>query len=132
MDLIKPNHQETARATGLPTDTEKSLEKAGWKLLEKTGAKAALITTGERGMSLFDKGKPVKHLPTMGRKVFDVTGAGDTVIAAATAAMAAGAILKEAAIIANHAAGVVVAEIGTAAANYDEIAASMARERSKS
>jgi D-beta-D-heptose 7-phosphate kinase/D-beta-D-heptose 1-phosphate adenosyltransferase len=128
VDLIKPNNDETTRATGIPTDNEADLERAGWSLLEITKAKAALITTGERGMSLFDRGKSVRHLPTMAHDVFDVTGAGDTVIAVATAALAAGASFDEAAIIANHAAGVVVAEVGTAAATHKEIAASMVRE----
>ncbi len=121
VDLIKPNHHETARATGIPTDTEKGLEEAGWKLLEKTGAKAALITTGERGMSLFKPGDKVEHMKTAAREVFDVTGAGDTVIAVATAALSAGASLMESAIIANNAAGLVVAEVGTAAAKPADI-----------
>lgn len=129
VDLIKPNHNETTMATGLPTDSEADLDRAGWQFLEKTGAKAAIITTGERGMSLFARGRPVRHLPAMAHEVFDVTGAGDTVIAVATAALAAGANIEEAAIVANHAAGVVVAEVGTAAASREEIAASMARER---
>lgn len=129
VNLIKPNNDETQRATGIDTSTSAGIEKAGWKLLEKTGAKSALVTTGERGMSLFETGKTVKHLPTMAREVYDVTGAGDTVIAVATAAIVAGATLEEAAIIANHAAGVVVAEVGTAVAKPEEIIESMDRER---
>jgi len=132
VDLIKPNHHETASATNIKIDSEQALENAGRRLLEITGANAALITTGERGMSLFEGEKPVKHLPTMAKDVFDVTGAGDTVTAVAAAFVAAGATLKEAAITANHAAGIVVAEVGTAAATPEKIEASMARERNKS
>ncbi|MCK5832310.1 D-glycero-beta-D-manno-heptose-7-phosphate kinase [bacterium] len=129
VDLIKPNDNETSHATGIATDTEFNLENAGWKLLEMTSAKAALITTGERGMSIFKPGERVEHLKTMAQDVFDVTGAGDTVIAVATTALAAGANLIEAAIIANHAAGVVVGEVGTAAVNLEGIANSMVREK---
>jgi len=129
VDLIKPNHHETARATGISTATRVGLERAGRALLDMTGSVTALITTGERGMSLFQNGhSEVKHLETMAREVFDVTGAGDTVIAVATAALACGSSLIEAAIIANHAAGVVVAEVGTAAATREQISESMARE----
>jgi len=129
VDLIKPNIHETARATNIVIDSDETLEKAGWKLLDMTGARAALITKGEAGMSLFRSGHVAKHLPTLAREVFDVTGAGDTVTAVATASLAAGATLEEAAIIANHAAGLVVAEIGTAAVTSEIIAKSMARER---
>ena len=82
-------------------------------------------------MSLFQKGKPVHHMPTMALDVYDVTGAGDTVIAAATAALAGGANLREAAIIANHAAGIVVGEVGTAVAEPELILESMERERQR-
>lgn len=120
-DLIKPNIHEVSRATNMKIESTESLEKAGWKFLDITGAKSALITTGERGMSIFEKGKPVKHLPTTAREVFDVTGAGDTVIAVLTASISAGASLEESAIIANHAAGIVVGEVGTAVATPEEI-----------
>lgn len=129
VNLIKPNNHEAERATNIATSTEEGLEQAGWKLLDKTGAESAIITTGERGMSLFERGQKVKHFPTMAREVYDVTGAGDTVIAAASSAVVAGASLEEAVIIANHAAGVVVAEVGTAVARPEEIVQSMQRER---
>jgi len=129
VNLIKPNNHEAERATNISTSTEAGLEQAGWKLLDKTGAESAIITTGERGMSLFERGKSVKHFSTMAREVYDVTGAGDTVIAVASSAVIAGASLEEAVIIANHAAGVVVAEVGTAVARPEEIIQSMQRER---
>ena len=130
-DLIKPNNHEAELATGIKIASEKSLEKAGWQFLKTTGAKAALITTGERGMSLFEPGKPVCHMPTMARDVYDVTGAGDTVIAVAASAIVGGASLVESAVIANHAAGVVVAEVGTAVAKPERIISAMTRERNR-
>ncbi len=131
VNLIKPNNHEAERATGIETSSEKGLEKAGWKLLDKTGAGSAIITTGERGMSIFEHGRAVRHLPTMAREVYDVTGAGDTVIATATTSIIAGATLEEAAIIANHAAGIVVAEVGTAVAKPEQIFESMGVEKCK-
>ncbi|HEB02648.1 MAG TPA: D-glycero-beta-D-manno-heptose-7-phosphate kinase, partial [Nitrospirae bacterium] len=77
-----------------------------------------LITRGEAGMSLFEKRK-VTHIPTLAKHVYDVTGAGDTVIASMALARAAGATMGEAAVIANHAAGIVVAEVGTAVATSE-------------
>jgi len=73
-----------------------------------------LITRGEQGMSLFEKGGRITHIPTVAREVFDVTGAGDTVISALTLAMAAGAKIADAAKISNYAAGIVVGVVGTA------------------
>ncbi len=131
VNLIKPNHHEVARATNIKIASEQDLERAGWQLLKMTDAKTALITRGEQGMCLFEFEKPVKHLPTMAQEVYDVTGAGDTVIASVVAAIAGGASLEEAAIIANYAAGVVVTEVGTAAAAPEDIALAMERERKR-
>jgi D-beta-D-heptose 7-phosphate kinase/D-beta-D-heptose 1-phosphate adenosyltransferase len=78
-------------------------------------------------MSLFEKDR-ITHIPTVARKVYDVTGAGDTVISAFTLAHASGARLEQAAVIANHAAGIVVAEVGTAVASPDELLNSFERE----
>jgi D-beta-D-heptose 7-phosphate kinase/D-beta-D-heptose 1-phosphate adenosyltransferase len=88
--------------------------------MKKLSLKAALITRGEQGMSLFEANK-VTHIPTVARKVYDVTGAGDTVISAFTLACASGARLEDAAVIANHAAGIVVGEVGTAVATPEEL-----------
>ena len=93
---------------------ETSLSDAGEILLDRWEAEAVLITRGEHGMSLFRRGAPVRHFPTVARRVFDVTGAGDTVVATCALALGAGASLDEAAVLANHAAGIVVGEIGTA------------------
>jgi D-beta-D-heptose 7-phosphate kinase/D-beta-D-heptose 1-phosphate adenosyltransferase len=88
--------------------------------MRNLGCAAVLVTRGEQGMSLFQK-KGVTHIPTVARKVYDVTGAGDTVISAFTLAYACGASMEEAAVIANHAAGVVVGEVGTAVASPEQI-----------
>ena len=84
-------------------------------------AESLLITRGEKGMALFEKKGELTHIPTVARHVFDVTGAGDTVISALASAVCAGANLKEAAWISNHAAGVVIREIGTAQVSKKEL-----------
>lgn len=118
--LITPNHHEAELLTGLVIDGDRTLEEAGRKLLEKFGCEYALITRGEEGMSLFDK-TGGQHLPTFAREVFDVTGAGDTVIAALALASAGGATMEESAILANHAAGIVVGKVGTATVSRSEL-----------
>ena len=97
------------------------MEKLGQQLLKKIDADSILITRGEQGMSLFEKKKPVFHIPTRAREVFDVTGAGDTVISTLTLALAAGASLRQAAELANFAAGIVVAKLGTASVTAPEL-----------
>jgi D-beta-D-heptose 7-phosphate kinase/D-beta-D-heptose 1-phosphate adenosyltransferase len=88
---------------------------AGQRLLQMWRAKAVLITRGPEGMSLFRPRQAAQHFPTQAREVFDVTGAGDTVVAVCALALAAGARYEEAAVLANHAAGLVGDEIGTVA-----------------
>jgi D-beta-D-heptose 7-phosphate kinase/D-beta-D-heptose 1-phosphate adenosyltransferase len=118
--LITPNLKEASEGTGIDIVDEDSLKEAGRALMEKLSLPYVLITRGEHGMSLFEK-KKVTHIPTLAKKVFDVTGAGDTVIAALSLASAAGATMGESAVIANHAAGIVVAEVGTAVATTDAV-----------
>jgi rfaE bifunctional protein kinase chain/domain len=84
-----------------------------------------LITRGEHGMALFERGRKPLHIPTAAREVFDVTGAGDTVIATLALAVCAGAALGEAAALANYAAGVVVGKLGTATAAPEEVLAAV-------
>ncbi len=122
--IITPNKREAERASGFVIVDDESLVKAGNRLLEKTGAAHILITRGEEGMTLIEKGQHL-HLPTLAREIFDVTGAGDTVIATLTLAVAAGATVHEAADLANHAAGIVVGKVGTAAATTEELRASL-------
>ncbi len=124
VSIITPNKREAERASGLTILDDQSLVRAEDRLLEKTGAGHILITRGEEGMTLIEKGRHF-HLPTLAREVFDVTGAGDTVIATLTLAVAAGATVREAADLANHAAGIVVGKVGTAAATTEELRASL-------
>lgn len=121
VSLITPNHSEAGFAYGKRIRDEATLEEVGWGLLEKLEAEALLITRGEKGMSLFEKNRILTHFPTVAKEVFDVTGAGDTVISSFTCAFAAGASLKEAALISNHAAGIVVGEVGTAQVTREEL-----------
>ena len=118
--IVTPNKKEAVRASGVEIVDEASFIQAGEKLLEVTASDYLLITRGEEGMTLFD-GKEHSHIPTVAREVFDVSGAGDTVIASLTLAVAAGASIRDAAILANHAAGVAVGKLGTAAATGEEI-----------
>jgi len=87
-------------------------------------AECVVVTRGDEGMSLFVRGGEHVHLPTVAREVYDVTGAGDTVVSVLGAALGAGATMVEAAEIANHAAGIVIREIGTASVTPQEIVAS--------
>jgi D-beta-D-heptose 7-phosphate kinase/D-beta-D-heptose 1-phosphate adenosyltransferase len=123
VSLITPNVLEASSGSGIEIKDEASLLRAGRALLGKLGCRAVLITRGEQGMSLFERRK-VSHIPTVARKVYDVTGAGDTVISAFTLAFAAGATMEGAAVIANHAAGVVVGEVGTTVATPERVIAS--------
>lgn len=121
VSLITPNINEASLGSGLEIVDEKTLISSGKMLLKKLRCKAVIITRGDEGMSLFEKNGKVTHIPTCAREVYDVSGAGDTVIATLTLSHSAGAPLKDAAIIANHAAGVVVGKIGTAVATCEEI-----------
>jgi D-beta-D-heptose 7-phosphate kinase/D-beta-D-heptose 1-phosphate adenosyltransferase len=120
VSLITPNLIEASHGSGIEIRDEKSLIKAGNMLLKKLPCKAVLITRGEDGMSLFEKGNVI-HIPTVARHVYDVTGAGDTVIATFALSYAAGATMQQSASIANHAAGIVVGEVGTAVTTSTEI-----------
>lgn len=124
VSIITPNLSEAAHGSGIEITDEGSLERAGRVLLKKLSCEAVLITRGEEGMTLFTDNK-ITHIPTVARHVYDVTGAGDTVIATFTLSRAAGATLEEAAVIANHAAGIVVGEVGTAVATPDKLRQSL-------
>lgn len=119
---ITPNHLEAAQGIHYAVPkSQAGTEALGEKIIRKLRSKSLLITQGEKGMTLFEQGKKPLHIPTMAREVFDVTGAGDTVISTLTLALAAGADLKQAAYIANHAAGIVVAKVGTATCSPEEL-----------
>jgi D-beta-D-heptose 7-phosphate kinase/D-beta-D-heptose 1-phosphate adenosyltransferase len=121
VSVLTPNHLEAEQATGIRIRSSSDLEAAGRKILGLLKCDAVLVTRGEQGMTLFRQRLPPLHIPAAAREVFDVTGAGDTVIAALGLACSAGASLEEAARLANHAAGVVVGKLGTAAATPGEI-----------
>jgi D-glycero-beta-D-manno-heptose-7-phosphate kinase len=114
VSVITPNHHEASFAYGKRIRNEDDLKEVGWGLLNVLDADSILLTRGADGMALFEKGGKLTFLPASARRVFDVTGAGDTVISTIVNAVAAGASMPEAAFIANHAAGMVVAEVGTA------------------
>lgn len=119
--LVTPNLYEAARFAGMAVVTDDDIAQAAETILNELGCTAVLITRGEHGMTLFETGRPPHHIPTFAREVFDVSGAGDTVIAAAALALAAGASLAEAAELANRAAGVVVGKLGTATVELEEL-----------
>jgi rfaE bifunctional protein kinase chain/domain len=121
VSLITPNHHEAAFAYGKKIKDENILEEVGWGLLDRLEVEAILITRGEKGMSLFERDRSLTHFPTKAKKVYDVTGAGDTVISTFSSAFAAKASYKESALISNYAAGIVVGEIGTAQVTKDQL-----------
>ena len=120
VSVITPNKKEAAHISGIEIDSEETLIKAGRTLRARLGCEAVLITRGEEGMSLFQR-KRTTHIPTKAKEVYDVTGAGDTVIATLTMSLVAGASFEEAAMIANHAAGIVVSKLGTATVTPREL-----------
>lgn len=124
--VVTPNQLEAEQATGLRVSGPEKLEAVGRRILSILRCRAALVTRGEHGMSLFERGRESLHVPAAAREVFDVTGAGDSVIATLALALAAGASLPEAAFLANAAAGVVVGKVGTAQASPDEVLAALA------
>lgn len=112
VSVITPNSHEASLASGIEIEDDETLQRAGRRLLDMLNSDAILITRGEHGMSLFERNGNISHVPTTAKEVFDVTGAGDTVVGTFALAIAAGASMIEAAIIANHAAGIVVGTIG--------------------
>jgi rfaE bifunctional protein kinase chain/domain len=121
--LITPNHFEALRMTNLDEDSDEGLHQAARLIQEKLDCDAVLITRGERGIMLLERNHAPVFVETAAREVYDVTGAGDTVIATLAAALAAGASVLEAANLANHAAGIVVGKVGTATASAKELLA---------
>jgi rfaE bifunctional protein kinase chain/domain len=117
--VFKPNRKETEDALGIKLDSEERVFEAGRRLKEKLNPEYLLLTRGEKGMTLFSKNGDVHTIPTRARKVADVSGAGDTVIATITMALAAGAEIEEAATIANRAAGLVCEEVGVVPINRE-------------
>lgn len=134
LSLITPNRKEAFELAHLPDDTrhpnplaDANLMQAAERLLNELRPAVLLITLGELGMLLCQRGQKPFHIPTVAQEVFDVSGAGDTVIATFTLAIAAGASPVEAAILSNHAAGLVVGKIGTATTSPEELLGSFHR-----
>ncbi len=119
--LITPNTVEASKASGIEIVDEDTLHHAGMALLKDTESGAILITQGEHGMTLFERDGNTTHIPTVAKEVYDVTGAGDTVVATCALALASGATLREAAVLSNYAAGIVVGEVGTAVVSRSEL-----------
>ncbi len=125
--LITPNNKEACEMAGMEEKNDDEIIKVGKKLVSDLNTDI-LITRGEKGMSLFEKTGKVTNIPTKAREVYDVTGAGDTVVATLTMALAAGASKLEAAMLANHAAGIVVGKIGTSPVTLAELKKSIENE----
>jgi len=121
VSVITPNHHEAGFISGKRITSDKILEQVGWLLLDELNLESLLITRGEKGMTLFEKDRTRTDIPVEAKTVFDVTGAGDTVIASLTVAKSAGANMREAAFIANVAAGLAVARFGTARITRNEL-----------
>ncbi len=121
VDLITPNHHEAENIVHLPCHNDQEVERAGQTILSLISTRYLILKRGEQGMSVFDTQGTVHHIPTIAKEVYDVTGAGDTVIAVASLALLAGATIQEAALLANAAAGIVVGKLGTATVTAEEL-----------
>jgi D-glycero-beta-D-manno-heptose-7-phosphate kinase len=121
--VITPNHHEAQRAAGIEINDENGLRQVGEKLLNKYNFHALLITRGEEGMSLLERGQRITHTNFLAqaKEIYDVTGAGDTVIGVLALSLAACANLQEATCLANQAAGIVVGKVGTATVSQEEL-----------
>jgi D-glycero-beta-D-manno-heptose-7-phosphate kinase len=130
-DVITPNHHEAESALGIEdlngneAGKEELVREEAIRLLNQLHLKALLITRGEAGMSLYESEGMVTHIPTQAQAIYDVTGAGDTVIGVFSLCLAAGATFREAAEIANYAAGIVVGKVGTATVSREELRRSL-------
>jgi rfaE bifunctional protein kinase chain/domain len=123
--LVTPNMHEAQAATGIAIESPTELNDAAKRILRILRCQAALVTRGEHGVSLFERSKRPIHIRATAREVFDVTGAGDTVIATAAFVLGAGGSFKQAAVLANQAAGLVVGKLGTATTTPEEILGSL-------
>ncbi len=127
---ITPNNKEASEMAGIDITNDDDLERAAAAIIERVDCENLLITRGEKGMSLFRQDAAASHVPALAREVFDVTGAGDTVIAAFTTALVAGIDPIEAVKLANLAAGIVVGKLGTSVASMDELKAQIGKAQS--
>jgi rfaE bifunctional protein kinase chain/domain len=121
IDVITPNHHEAAAFCRIPIVDGESMVQAGTFMLTQLKCRSVLVTQGKDGMTLFEENDEITHIPTVARKVFDVTGAGDTVISAFCLGLAAGMDFKSAATLSNFAAGIVVGEVGTSTVKAEDL-----------
>ncbi len=128
---LTPNRAEAGGAVGRELESSADVQRAATEILKRLECEGLLITLGEDGMCLFERGGRRTLIPTVAQEVFDVAGAGDTVIAAFTLALAGGASMVQAARIANHAAGIVVGKLGVATATPAELRAKLNGRRVK-
>ncbi|HXV69608.1 MAG TPA: D-glycero-beta-D-manno-heptose-7-phosphate kinase [Nitrospira sp.] len=126
--VITPNHLEATQAAGVHGDDDQSINEAGAMIRQRLGCQSVLITRGEKGMSLYEGDGVSSHLPTRARQVYDVTGAGDTVIGTLALALATGASVKTGAMLANCAAGIVVGMVGTATVTPKQLSEALGNE----
>jgi len=126
---LTPNRAEAEQAVGRELNTDADVRRAGEEIVRRLECEALLMTLGEGGMSLFERGGRRTTIATVAQEVFDVAGAGDTVIAAFTLALASGAKMEQAARIANYAAGVVVGKVGVAVVTPKELSTALAAQR---
>lgn len=127
VDLLTPNAKEAGEMAGVRASGRDGVLKAGLAIFKRLRCKQLCITLGAEGMALFDRPDRVLHVPTAARKVFDVTGAGDTAMAGLALGLAAGLDLLQAGVLANAAAGIVVAQVGAAVATPGELAEALRR-----
>ncbi len=125
VSVITPNHHEAGFISGKKITNDTILADVGWNLMDLLNLESLLITRGEKGMALFEQDRNLTLIPAQAKTVYDVTGAGDTVIATLAVARTAGASMQEAAIFANAAAGLAVAQFGTARITRDELKSGM-------
>jgi len=126
--VITPNHLEATQAAGMHGDDDQTINEAGAMIRQRLGCQSVLITRGEKGMSLYEGDGASSHLPTQARQVYDVTGAGDTVIGTLALALSTGASIKTGAMLANYAAGIVVRMVGTATVTPTQLSEALGHE----
>ncbi|MCP2519386.1 D-glycero-beta-D-manno-heptose-7-phosphate kinase [Candidatus Aminicenantes bacterium AC-335-A11] len=126
--LMTPNQFETEGIVNRRINSDDEIENAGREILSRITCEYLIITRGEKGMSVFMKDNKVIHIPTVAKEVYDVTGAGDTVIATASLSLLSGANILESAILANYAAGIVVGKLGTATVSREELLKEIEKE----
>lgn len=126
--VITPNHLEATQAAGVHGDDDQAIDQAGAIIRQRLGCQSVLVTRGEKGMSLYEADGVSWHIPTQAQQVYDVTGAGDTVIGTLALALSTGATMKEAARLANQAAGIVVGMVGTATVSAPQLSESFGND----